>query len=973
MADQILYRYVATRYNEGHEALTAGGTVTSASTTISIPCGTTLGTNRIVLGVCSGRIDSASFEGSTGWTDASLTALGLFAWANTAGGAGASLSIGNGTKATAGAAGTLESTWTTATKQTYVSLALVGDGTNTVELYDQTTGSGTNNVTCTAPTYGGNFGLWIFVVSDEPIDTPTGWTLVFAGGESGTSNCPYLTILWADADTVSDDTPTLTFSAAAAPELPSRPPVYPVVTHRKPNRALTVAACAIPFVAALSGLEPAGAADWHPTYPDRHTYRQPLNTGGAFAPAPDPIPDAPAPDFSWVPKYPDRVERAYKRPIEGGCFRPTDAITAYYSASATGGATSGSSDRTVAITPAVGDLICAFVSLSGNTNTSMTASDDLGGTYYRAGTALWGTSANIGAVFVRNSLCTSASTHTITVASGANTAGALIAVTAKGMARAGANAVRSFGSQADQASGTAAPVLNQSALFSNMTLVALASGDTTTTAPTGWTERLDTSQATPTTAVEVSTRDFGFEGTTATFGASTSTTFASFIVELDGSPLPAGDWFPTYPEFARGHRPRPHGGCVQPPQDTTTQPLCWQPQWPDFAPGPRPRPRGGVVEALQDDDATPLAWSPTYPSSLRRTVERMGGWSVLATDQIPAEETPVEYWWPSYPDRITHRQVHQAASVVAPLEAATGPTLNAWQPEYPDRVPRPLTRVESAIVATFEAATGTTVPNFWQPSYPDWFAAMSRRAVYVGPFFIELEWDRATKYGWHPTYPDRVDRKQPTLTRGYTLTVVPQDDESPERAWQPTYPDWFPPARLSYGDHWGTFHYFLGTAELVSITARTPTTAPFTPTRSIVSLTETQSRCTSEVSSTLSQTATRSVASLTVSESRVDNMSYEIKVDDLSPAITATLKDQDDAAVNITGATVTFRWRLKGASSWTSGSASITSGAGGTVSYQWTTGQTATAGTYESEWKVTASGNTRTFPSNEYSLFYIRP
>jgi autotransporter translocation and assembly factor TamB len=100
-------------------------------------------------------------------------------------------------------------------------------------------------------------------------------------------------------------------------------------------------------------------------------------------------------------------------------------------------------------------------------------------------------------------------------------------------------------------------------------------------------------------------------------------------------------------------------------------------------------------------------------------------------------------------------------------------------------------------------------------------------------------------------------------------------------------------------------------------------------------------------------------------------MSYEIKVGDLDPPIRATLKDQDMTVVDLTGGTVTFRWRLRGSSSWTSGSASITSAAAGTVSYRFTTGQTDVAGTYESEWKVTTSGNPRTYPSHEYELFYI--
>ena len=68
-----------------------------------------------------------------------------------------------------------------------------------------------------------------------------------------------------------------------------------------------------------------------------------------------------------------------------------------------------------------------------------------------------------------------------------------------------------------------------------MRIAVVASGDTTTSPPSGWTERNDSNQATPTTAIETATRDTGFTGTTITFGATQSTTYASFAVEIDGS------------------------------------------------------------------------------------------------------------------------------------------------------------------------------------------------------------------------------------------------------------------------------------------------------------------------------------------------------------------------------------------------------------------------------------------------------
>ena len=138
---------------------------------------------------------------------------------------------------------------------------------------------------------------------------------------------------------------------------------------------------------------------------------------------------------------------------------------ATYRASAVGGGTSGSGDRTAAITPAVGDLLVVFVSLSGNTNATPTCSDNQSGTYTRILRAAWSASANNMACFVRDQIVSTTSSHTITVASGSNTAGAIGVIAVQGMTKTGASAVRSSGSQANQASGTTpTPVLNQAAL-----------------------------------------------------------------------------------------------------------------------------------------------------------------------------------------------------------------------------------------------------------------------------------------------------------------------------------------------------------------------------------------------------------------------------------------------------------------------------------------------------------------------------
>jgi hypothetical protein len=143
-------------------------------------------------------------------------------------------------------------------------------------------------------------------------------------------------------------------------------------------------------------------------------------------------------------------------------------------------------------------------------------------------------------VFIRTALMANTTSTVITVATGSNTSGCVVSVAISGMSRVGVDAVRSKGSQNNQAAGTAAPVLNQSALTGNLTIVAHGSADTTTTEPTGWTERQDTSQSNDTVALEVATRNSGFTGTTITFGAASSTVFCSHALELDGSALLTG-------------------------------------------------------------------------------------------------------------------------------------------------------------------------------------------------------------------------------------------------------------------------------------------------------------------------------------------------------------------------------------------------------------------------------------------------
>ena len=97
-------------------------------------------------------------------------------------------------------------------------------------------------------------------------------------------------------------------------------------------------------------------------------------------------------------------------------------------------------------------------------------------------------------------------------------------------------------------------------------------------------------------------------------------------------------------------------------------------------------------------------------------------------------------------------------------------------------------------------------------------------------------------------------------------------------------------------------------------------------------------------------------------------MSFYIKQNDTVPSLRADLRDGDNAAIDLTGASVKFIMRaIGGNTAVINASASIVSEAGGTVQYNWQVGDTATIGSYQAEFEVTYSGGTvETFPNDGY-------
>lgn len=206
---------------------------------------------------------------------------------------------------------------------------------------------------------------------------------------------------------------------------------------------------------------------------------------------------------------------------------------------ATPSTSNASSYASGSFTPAVGDLLVAFVTASG-TVAGGSMSDSQGGSWTKAGSAVKASSADTIYCFVRTTLIASAVSMTVTFAcTGDNATGAIVQVASvSGMTFAGSSAVRQTAKQDNQASGgTPAPAFASSALTGNPTLgvIGNATNPATLTAPTNWSGLADSGYNTPATGAEYVARNSGFTGTTITWGGTSGSAFGSLIVELDAS------------------------------------------------------------------------------------------------------------------------------------------------------------------------------------------------------------------------------------------------------------------------------------------------------------------------------------------------------------------------------------------------------------------------------------------------------
>lgn len=102
-------------------------------------------------------------------------------------------------------------------------------------------------------------------------------------------------------------------------------------------------------------------------------------------------------------------------------------------------------------------------------------------------------------------------------------------------------------------------------------------------------------------------------------------------------------------------------------------------------------------------------------------------------------------------------------------------------------------------------------------------------------------------------------------------------------------------------------------------------------------------------------------------------MTFYIKKNDTAPSFRVILKDGDAAAVDITGNLgVTFHMRDQSGTVKVDAAATVNDASAGDVQYDWSAGDTDTAGIYDAEFEVTYSdGTIETFPNYGFAKVNI--
>lgn len=202
--------------------------------------------------------------------------------------------------------------------------------------------------------------------------------------------------------------------------------------------------------------------------------------------------------------------------------------------------TTTAGNKSIAGTPAVGDLILLVTAHTGYTGTTAPTDNNADGlgAYTNVTNCLKATSADKMDLWVRNALVGSATSTTFSHNVAVGTGGGILVLKATGMIRSGSAAIRGSGNQANQATTTTpAPVLSATPLTGNPTISAVfnATNPAGTTIPASFTDRANLGYATPTTGIRGVSRDSGQTTATITWGGTSASAFCSLAAELDTS------------------------------------------------------------------------------------------------------------------------------------------------------------------------------------------------------------------------------------------------------------------------------------------------------------------------------------------------------------------------------------------------------------------------------------------------------
>jgi hypothetical protein len=197
--------------------------------------------------------------------------------------------------------------------------------------------------------------------------------------------------------------------------------------------------------------------------------------------------------------------------------------------------------RTVAVTPAVGDLLVAVAGVSGGIDGFSSITDDQSGTYTKipaAEIANAGNNNNHLAVWIRDQLVSTATSHTLTTAGVAASGGGLAVYIVSGISRTGSSAARAGGGATGAISTTPTATLGLTPQTVNPIIGGVTQSSSTAnivTPRSGYTEGQESQYTTPSNSLETMSRNSGETSASIAWGNAASAAWQAVAVEIDTS------------------------------------------------------------------------------------------------------------------------------------------------------------------------------------------------------------------------------------------------------------------------------------------------------------------------------------------------------------------------------------------------------------------------------------------------------